>query len=368
MADTTEVEELDASEEESRFRFESGRVQEAFEAARERLAQDRRAQMWAAIWTAVAVLLIVTFFVADINPVAVLVIGGQRGAVYSLIALGIALVYKSTRVLNFAQGELGTAPVFIAFAIMVSFDWSDIRSAPDPDKLWWATIITLAAGVVMAILVNVLVVQRLAEASPVTSLVATAGVSLLLISAEIVIFEAQPRDFPRYVEGNAFELAGQQVSWHTLIILAVLAGAATLLALFFRTPPGIALLASAQEPFAAELSGVSVRSMQTLAWGAAGLLAAAGGLLGAGVFTNLTPGLITSQFLIPAFTGAVLGGLTSMIGAVVGGIAVGLTATYANELVLGLGWDIPGPPQVAFLIVILVVLTLRPQGLFGKEA
>lgn len=327
-----------------------------------------RAQIWISVWTVATVMLIWSFFRADIDPVGVVVIGLQTGAVYSLIALGIALVYKATRVLNFAQGELGTVPAFVAYAFMVSFDWSDAGGNPDGGKLWWATIVAIAAGAGLAVLVNVFVVQRLAEASAVTSLVATAGVSLLFISAEVVIFEAKLRPFPRYIEGDAFTLSGVNVSWHTVLVILVLGAAATGLALFFRTPAGVALLATAQEPFAAELSGVSVRSMSILAWATAGALAAIGGMLGAGVFANVRPGLMTSQFLIPAFTAAVLGGLTSMIGAVVGGILVGLVTVYANELVLGLEIDLPGPPQVAILAVLLLVLTLRPRGLFGKEA
>lgn len=338
------------------------------DALRERVREGDRSQLWIAVSAAAAGVLIWTFFLADIDPITLIVIGLQSGAVYSLIALGIALVYKATRVLNFAQGELGTVPVFIAYAIMVGFDWSDTGPSPDAGKLWWTTVVAVALGAGLSVAINMLVVQRLANASPVTSLVATAGVSLLFISGEVVIWEAKVRPFPRYVDGNAFELAGQQVSWHTVIVLAVLGGAATLLAVFFRTPAGVALLATAQEPFAAELSGVSVRAMSALAWAAAGVLGAIGGLLGAGVFGNIRPGLMTTQFLIFAFAGGVLGGLTSMPGAVVGGLLLGLTTVYANELVLGLGWEIPGPPQIAMLAVLLLVLLIRPGGLLGKEA
>lgn len=328
---------------------------------------DRRWLGWGA-GVLVLALLVVSFFAADINPISVLTIGVQVGSVFSLIALGVVLVYKATRVLNFAQGELGTASAFLAFALMVSLDWESIGATPDRSDFWWTALAAIAAGVVLAILINVLVVQRLADASPITALVATVGVSLLFVSVEVVMFEAQPRPFPRPVGGTAFELANVAVSWHTVIVLVVLLGAAMLLAILFRTPPGIALLATAQEPFAAELSGVSVRAMSTLAWGAAGLLGALGGLLGAGVFTNLTPGFVTTQFLIPALVGAVLGGLTSMVGAVVGGILVGLATTYSNELVLGMGWDVAGPPQIATLTVLIAVLLFRPRGLFGREA
>lgn len=323
-------------------------------------------RLWA--WIAALAVLVLVFGVGDVSLANTLVIGIQTGAVYALFALGIALVYKATRVLNFAQGQLGTVPAFLAYAIMVGFDWSDAGPAPVAGRLWWATIIAILFGAGLAVLINVLVVQRLAEASPVTSLVATIGVALFFSAGEVIIFQARLRPFPRYITGDAFAVGNVGVDWHTVLIVAVLAVAAGLLALFFQTTPGTALLATAQEPFAAQLSGVSVRTMSALAWAAAGAFGAVGGLLGAGVFENIRPGLVTTTFLIPAFTGAVLGGLTSMVGAVVGGVSVGVIVAFANELNLAYDLGIPGPPQVAILLVLLLVLVLRPRGLFGEEA
>jgi branched-chain amino acid transport system permease protein len=105
-----------------------------------------------------------------------------------------------------------------------------------------------------------------------------------------------------------------------------------------------------------------------LTWGAAGALGALAGVLGAGVFESLTPGLVTSTFLIPAFTGVVLGGITSMVGAVVGGFALGIVTQASVEIVTELELDVPGQPQLAVMIVLLVVLLVRPRGLFGTDA
>lgn len=331
------------------------------------------------------VVVVVLLAVLDVNIMSVLVNGLQVGAVYALVALGLALVYKATRVLNFAQGELGTVPAFVVLMILVNgnrgveIDPSTLSTG----KLLTATAVAIVVGALLAIAINVLVVQRLADASPVTSLVATAGVALLLTSAELIFFEAKARKFPRFVEGSPcfasdadgictspLTLGGVVVPWHTIIVIAVLAAAAVLLAIFFRTPPGVALLATAQEPFAAELHGISVRSMSTLAWGTAGALAAIGGVLGGGVFEFVSPGLMTTTFLIPAFTAAVLGGITSMVGAVVGGLLLGITVAFANSFVLAYNLTsvLPGPPQIATFVVLLLVLLIRPRGLFGKEA
>jgi branched-chain amino acid transport system permease protein len=301
------------------------------------------------------------------------------------VALGIALVYKATRVLNFAQGELGTVPAFVVWLILVGGNRSlEVDTgAVSTGRLAVASIIAVLAGALLAVLVNVLVVQRLADASPVTSLVATAGVALLLTSAQLILFEPKGRRFPRFVSGSPcfasdaqgvctspLSLGGVVVPWHTIIVVMVLAAAAALLALFFRTPPGVALLATAQEPFAAQLHGISVRAMSTLAWATAGAFAAIGGILGGGVFEFISPGLMTTTFLIPAFAAAVLGGITSMVGAVVGGLLLGMTVAFANAFVLehNLTSALPGPPQIATFAVLLLVLLLRPRGLFGKEA
>lgn len=325
-----------------------------------------------AVWvTAGSVALgVVVTLIIGISLANVLVIGLQIGAVYSLVGLGLALVYKATRVLNFAQSILGSVPAFVAYVVMVNFDYGDIRAPLDDGRLWWASLLAVASGVILALLINVVVVQRLAESSPVTSLVATAGVALLFVSAQVIMFQAQLRPFPRYIDGSPFSIGNTAVSWHTVLVVIVLMGAAIALAVFFRTPPGVALLATAQEPFAAELSGVSVRAMSTVAWALAGFLGAIGGLLGAGVFENVRPGFMLSLFLIPAFTGAVLGGLTSMVGAVVGGLLLGVTNAYATQLVREVGFlnDVPGAPQIATLIVLVAVLLFRPRGLLGKEA
>jgi branched-chain amino acid transport system permease protein len=300
--------------------------------------------------------------------ISVLVIGLGTGAVYALVGLGLALVYKATGILNFAQGELGTVPAFIAYLVMSGFQVDgDVTLARG--RLWLATLVAILIGAALGVLVNTLVIRRLASASPVTSLVATAGVMTFLISVQIIIFEAKGRRFVRYIEGE-FRVPGSDVSmaWQNVLIVAVLAGAAVLLALLFRTPPGVALLATAQEPFAAELQGISVAGMRTLAWATAGALAALAGMLGAGIFANaFTPGLMTAVFLIPAFTGAVLGGITSMTGAVAGGLVLGVAVSATNQLVRSLELTVPGPPQVATFLVLLIVLTVRPGGLFAER-
>jgi branched-chain amino acid transport system permease protein len=298
--------------------------------------------------------------------IEVLVFGIQRGAIFGLVGLGLALVYKATRILNFAQGELGTLPAFIALLMMTGWTTAGDEVA-DRGLLLPATLAAIVVGAVLGVVLYAVVIRPLGKVSPVTSLVATAGVALLLTTVEINVFEARARRFPRPVNGG-FRLVGTDViiDWHTIVILAVLAGVALALAAFFRSSPGVALLATAEDSFAAELQGVPVERMRAMAWGAAGALGALAGVLGAGVFETLTPGLVTSTFMIPAFTGVVLGGITSMVGAVVGGFALGIVSQAAIQIVTTYDLDVPGPPQLAVLVVLLAVLLVRPQGLLGK--
>ena len=300
--------------------------------------------------------------------VEVLVFGIQSGAIFGLVGLGLALVFKATRVLNFAQGELGTLPAFVGFLVMSGFDTGD-NAVADRGLLLPATGVAIVAGGVLGVLLYLLVIRPLGKVSPVTSLVATAGTALLLITVELNLFDARGRQFPRFVRGG-FGLPGTDVnvSWHTVVVLAVLAGVAVLLAGFFRSAPGVALLATAEDPFAAELQGVPVERMRAMAWGGAGALGALAGVLGGGVFENISPGFVTNSFMIAAFTGVVLGGASSMVGAVIGGFALGIVSQAAQQIVTSNELDVPGPPQLAVLVVLLAVLLVRPQGLMGRAA
>lgn len=360
---------------------------------------DRGPQMGAGAAVALAIILLSAFL--NVNLFSVVVGGVQLGVVYALVAVGIALVYKATKVLNFAQGEIGTVAAFTVFMGLASltsraegtpFLDTTLRSAYPFYQMVGFTLIAIVIGAVLAIVINLAVVSRLANAAPVTTLVATIGVALLLIGSQVLYFDALPRPFPTFTAGappgleigplclatrtdgvcdglaGGLVIGGANINYQFLLTAIVLAAVAIGLAALFRTQVGVALLASSQEPYAAKLQGVSLQAMSTLAWGTAGAFGALAGVLAAGAQETIFPGFMTSTVLIPAIVAAVLGGITSIPGAVVGAVILGLVQSYANAAVLAQDWSIPGPPQLATFVVLLLVLLVRPRGLLGKEA
>ena len=310
----------------------------------------------ALVGTAVAALL-AALMVASGNEQS-LVIGVITGAGYGLVALGLVLIHKSSGVFNFAHGEFGTVAVYTLYRV---HDKIGVPLVP-------AMAVGLLASAAMAVATERIVIRPLFDASRVTLLVATAGVALLAISLELWLGEARARTIqPALGRLNRVALFGIHVSDQRMLVLLALVLLAVLLALFFsRTNLGLAILAVSQEPVATELMGISVRRLSTFIWGLAGLLAGVAGMLTAGVNQSFTPGYLTTTALIPAFTAAVLGGMNSLPGAFVGGIVVGVAQSLAVSVPAF--HDIPGPGSVMIFVLLVVVLTLRPQGLLGKAA
>ena len=285
-----------------------------------------------------------------------LVIGLIAGSAYGLLALGLVLIYKSSGIFNFAQGEFGTVAVFVLYLLHFRVPYGV------------AMVGALAAAVLMGVLVERLVVRPLFEAARVTLLVATAGVALLATAVEIWFGEATARPIARALPTlNRVTVLGVQISDQRLLLLGALVLLALLLALFFRkTNLGLAILGASQEPTATELMGISVRRLSTLTWAIAALLGGLAGVLAVPESGAFGPGALTVAFLMPAFTAAVLGGMTSLPGAFLGGIIVGVVEAVGTSASIFDG--IPGSPGTLLVfIVLLAVLIVRPQGLLGQK-
>ncbi|WP_435743322.1 branched-chain amino acid ABC transporter permease [Nocardioides sp. SYSU DS0663] len=288
-----------------------------------------------------------------------LVTGVLQGSVYALVALGIVLVYRASGVFNFAQAEFGTTGLFAAYAALTMWDWGYPA----------AIAFGLAVAVAMGLLTERLVVHPLRNASRVTVLVGTAGIALAAIGVQFWQFnETLIMTMPRISEG--FFLVppfGAPVTVQQLITLGVLVVASIGLALFFRSPSGLAIQAAQQEATAAELVGINVRRVSMLIWALAALLGGLAGIL-SGPNTTFTAGFLSfgaGRALLPGFMAAVLAGMRSMPGAVAGGLTVGVIEQLGTLSALV---EVPGARAMLLFLVLLVVLLIKPGGIFVGRA
>jgi len=283
-------------------------------------------------------------------------LGLFQGAVYGLLAVGIVLVYKAKRVFNFAQGEFGGVAAFTAYALVVG------AGLP----YWVGVVGGLAAAVAMGLIVERAIVRPLESASRTIMLVALVGVALFTIAIIVLLGQPIPRVMPPLVQGQGLNILGAGILPQQLILLGVLAVLAAAMAWFFKTDLGLAVLASSQDTRAAQVVGISPTAIARLVWGMAALIGGIAGLLYApvGIFT---PGFMTLTMLVPAFAAAVLGGMTSLPGAFVGGIAIGVVQNLGIYW-LGQQFKVPGAAELSVFALLMLVLLIRPQGLLGKEA
>ena len=286
-----------------------------------------------------------------------LIYGFFLGATYGMLAVGLVLVYKGTRVFNFAQGEFGTVGMFFVFWL---FDQSHLPYGV-------AVLLAIALVVLIGLVMERLVIRPLLNAPRITVLVATVGVALVLISLEIIIAKIQTRFPSPAIKGKPFFVFGAGVTPQQLLLLGVLAALAIGLVLFFRTDRGVSILATSQDAYASRVVGISVPGTSRLIWGSAAFLGAVAGILQGPIYQVFTPAFMTATpgaALIPAFTAAVIGGMDSLMGAFVGGELVGLAQGLGFNL---LKTSVPGAQDLVVFLMLLVVLLARPQGLFGKE-
>ncbi|MEA2477363.1 MAG: branched-chain amino acid transport system permease protein [Actinomycetota bacterium] len=299
------------------------------------------------------------------GPNAFVVIGISQGAIYGLLAIGLVLVYKGARVFNFAQGEFGTLAAFTLYLFNRQYGL----------PYWVGVIAAVVITVLIGLAMERVVVRPLLEKPRVTLLVATIAFALLAIGFEFVIFLPELKNLEPIVHGQGITIFTYILDPQHLIIIGVLLALAVILGFFFsRTDLGLAILGTSQDAFATRVVGIGIDRISPFIWGSAAFLGAIAGILYVPT-TNLVPGVVTLYVLIPAFTAAVLGGMTSLPGAFVGGVAVGLIQALSqwasghysigDKLLQGY---LPDIPDVVLLVALLTILLARPQGLLGTEA
>jgi branched-chain amino acid transport system permease protein len=285
---------------------------------------------------------IVVFLQAVVSGVSI-------GCIYALVALGFVLIYKATEVVNFAQGELMMVGAFFAYSIV---DLGGVPFVP-------GVLLALLATALFGVLINRLLLRPLIGSPAFTIVLATVAVSTLIraIVAMVPGWGVETHRLSNPVAGKVIRIGDLVISGEHLVVILVTVVLVGLLYLFFsRSRIGVALQATSQNQLAAGYTGINVRRMFGLIWGISAAVAAlAGVLLAPMAFVHVNMGYIG----LKAFPAAVLGGFGSLPGAVIGGIVIGVIEELA-------GLYLPeGFKNVAAYIVLLAVLMVRPQGLFG---
>lgn len=286
--------------------------------------------------------------------VQVLVIGLVEGTLFGLLAVGITLIHRGTGSINFALGEVGTFGLYVAWWLSV-----------DQDLPWIVGAVGAVVGsVVLSLGFERFVVRPMKVRNPLAISVATVGLLTALLSFEFQQFGESPREVPVPIHGLGIRIAGVNVSPTQLLSVAVVAAIALGLAQFLRrTDFGLGVLAAAQDPDATRLVGVPLRRVTAFVWGAGGAVAALAALFVAPTVGVLTPGFASTHLFVVALIAAVVGGLSSLPGAFVGGLALGVLKS--GVLRVFSESTLPGKEYLVYLAIGIAVLLFRPNGILG---
>ncbi len=295
--------------------------------------------------------------------------GLSLGAIYALLAMGFVIIFKATQVLNFAHGALSALGAFLvaSFATLINFPGRFMEGAPEWLQWTLSVIVALIAAALVGMLLERLFLRPMVGEELFAVAIVTLGIDIALrnITNDWIGTDSRPLGDPWGT--NVLDLGWVTIA-HTeiaqIIVSLILVSA---VALFFRSRTGIAMRATAFDQEAARAQGINVGRIFSISWAIGAVLAAVAGIF-VSVFPRRAAGVdpATAFFAFKAFPAIILGGLDSVVGAVIGGFAVGLAEAFAGEFItfdfLGAGFG----GIVPYLLMLLVLL-IRPYGLFGTE-
>ena len=293
-----------------------------------------------------------------------MITGLATGSVYGLLALAIVLIYRSTNVLNFAQGEMAMFTTFVGWSI---WQWSG--------NYWVMFPLVLLLAAALGAFIERVIIRPVEWAPTLNIIIVTLGLFAILNNVATWLWGGIPKGFPappeihvvgiKFFGEGALDIGPTVISYHDLTILVFAVGIMAALYLFFQyTPIGLAIRATAQNPVASRLMGIRVGRMLTVGWSLSAAVGAVAGLLIAHLILLQPPMMM--GVLLYAFAAAVLGGLDSPVGAIVGGLIIGVTenlvGTYTPQEWLG-----PDMKLTVTLMIMVLVLLVRPTGIFGRR-
>ena len=279
--------------------------------------------------------------------------GLALGAVYASLALALVLVYRATRVVNFAQGELAMATTYVAYQLI---KWGL--------SYWEAFFATLAIAFVLGTVLELALVRPVQHRSVIAAVIVTVGLFILIDGVVNWIWGGDFKYMATPFGTKTYHLGGVSIArLYPGMLGVVLVSVVLVWALFRFTKLGLGMRAAALRPAESALVGVRVDRMLAIGWGLAAVLGAVAGLMAEPSQFFLDPTLM-QPILVYAFAAAVLGGLESPAGAVVGGLAIGVSLNLVVQYVHSITSELQTPFAFA---VLLVVLVLKPSGLFGHR-
>ena len=280
-----------------------------------------------------------------------LISGIAQGCIYGLIALGFVLIYKATETVSFAQGELMMLGAFGGLAAMTFFGF----------PYWLSVLSTLAGMALFGMLLERLVIRPILGQPAFSVVMLTIGIGYMLRGLITMIpgIGTETHTLPVPYKDQIWKLAGLVLNVEQMVVIAVTSILCALLYLLFRySKLGIAMQAASQNQLAAYYMGIPVRQLNGVAWGLASAVAAVAGLLLAPItFVHANMGFIG----LKAMPAAVVGGFGSLPGAIVGGLLIGIVESLS-------GFYLPdGFKDTAAYVVVLILLVVKPNGLFGEK-
>lgn len=281
-----------------------------------------------------------------------IVLGLAQGSLYALMALGMVLIFKTTDVVNFGQADMTMFSAYVGFMLMVGLQWS----------FWVALPVVIVFGFLLGVLIERLALRPAKDAPLVSLLIVTLGLALMLNAVASWIWGYETQPLPYAVKGPPLVFGNVIISRHDLVIfVTAVVLSLGLFALLKFTRVGTAMRAAAQNKLGAQLLGIPVNRINALSWGIGVAIGAVAGVLIAPiVYLNLN---VMIFVMIKGFAAAVLGGFTSLPGAIVGGLLVGLFESLLVAVPVRLINELK---ETLVFVLIIVLLAVRPQGLLGE--
>lgn len=282
---------------------------------------------------------------------AQLVVAGlANGGIYACLALALVMIFQATTLVNFAQGEMAMFSTYIAWLLITA-------GVP----FWGAFFLVVAAAFVGGAIIERVLIRPVESAPHLTQIIVFVGLLVILNSVAGWLFTYTIKPFPSPFPDTPLMVLGVRFRAHDVGVIAVTLVVLALVFLFFRrTSLGLAMRAAAQNPESSRLVGIDIGRMMALGWGLAAAIGAVAGMMVAHV-VYLDPSMMLG-ILLYAFAGALLGGITSPVGAVVGGFVIGVLENLV-------GAYMPGGAELKLtiaLVIIVAVVTIKPSGLFGR--